>query len=78
MAKHGSGHSRARRRRTRHSQDRNYVTVTGQVFNPTAVAYAPGRSAKWYLSQAGGLTQLGEQEGGFRGARRWVGARSKK
>jgi polysaccharide biosynthesis/export protein len=25
----------------------NYVMVTGQVFNPTSVAYRPGRSAKW-------------------------------
>jgi len=43
----------------------NYVTVTGQVFNPTAVAYAPGRSAKWYLSQAGGLTQLANKKAVF-------------
>src|SRR5438445_429824 len=40
----------------------NYVTVTGQVFNPTAVAYAPGRSAKWYINQAGGLTQLAKKK----------------
>jgi len=43
----------------------NYVTVTGQVFNPTAVAYAPGRSARWYLSQAGGLTQLANKKAVF-------------
>src|SRR6266704_1103139 len=43
----------------------NYVTVTGQVFNPTAVAYVPGRSAKWYLSQAGGLTQLANKKAVF-------------
>ena len=43
----------------------NYVTVTGQVFNPTAVAYVPGRSAKWYLSQAGGLTQLANKRAVF-------------
>jgi protein involved in polysaccharide export with SLBB domain len=42
-----------------------YVTVTGQVFNPTAVAYVPGRSAKWYLSQAGGLTQLANKKALF-------------
>jgi len=34
----------------------DYVAVTGQVFNPTAIGYKAGRSAKWYLSQAGGLT----------------------
>jgi protein involved in polysaccharide export with SLBB domain len=43
----------------------NYVTVTGQVFNQTAVAYIPGRSAKWYLSQAGGLTQLANKKAVF-------------
>ena len=39
----------------------NYVVVSGQVFNPTAVSYMPGHSAKWYLSQAGGLTQIGDR-----------------
>jgi len=34
----------------------DYVMVTGQVFNPTAVGYRPGKSAKWYLSQSGGPT----------------------
>jgi len=32
-----------------------YVMVNGQVFNPTALSYRPGHSAKWYLSQAGGV-----------------------
>ena len=39
----------------------NYVIVSGQVFNPTAVSYLPGRSAKWYLSQSGGLTQIADK-----------------
>jgi protein involved in polysaccharide export with SLBB domain len=43
----------------------NYVVVTGQVFNPTAVSYVPGRSAKWYLSQSGGLTQIADRAGVF-------------
>jgi polysaccharide biosynthesis/export protein len=43
----------------------NYVMVSGQVFNPTAVSYIPGRSAKWYLSQAGGLTQIADKSGAF-------------
>jgi protein involved in polysaccharide export with SLBB domain len=42
-----------------------FVTVTGQVFNPTAISYRPGRSAKWYLSQAGGATQLANKKGIF-------------
>jgi polysaccharide biosynthesis/export protein len=43
----------------------NYVMVSGQVFNPTAVSFVPGRSAKWYLSQAGGLTQIGDRSAAF-------------
>jgi hypothetical protein len=43
----------------------NYVMVSGQVLNPTAVSYIPGRSAKWYLSQAGGLTQIADKSGAF-------------
>src|SRR6202165_703472 len=43
----------------------DYVMVTGQVFNPTAVSYLPGRSAKWYLSQSGGLTQLADKKAVF-------------
>jgi polysaccharide biosynthesis/export protein len=31
----------------------SYVMVTGQVFNPTAVSFRPGKSARWYLGQAG-------------------------
>jgi polysaccharide biosynthesis/export protein len=42
-----------------------YVMVNGQVFNPTAVSYRGGRSAKWYLSQAGGLTQIADKKGIF-------------
>jgi hypothetical protein len=43
----------------------NYVVVGGQVFNPTAVSYVPGRSAKWYLSQAGGTTQIADKSAAF-------------
>jgi protein involved in polysaccharide export with SLBB domain len=43
----------------------DYVMVTGQVFNSTAISYRPGRSAKWYLSQSGGLTQLGDKKAVF-------------
>ena len=43
----------------------NYVVVSGQVFNPTAVSYLPGRSAKWYLSQSGGLTQIADKSSVF-------------
>ncbi len=43
----------------------NYVMVSGQVFNQTAISYVPGRSARWYLSQAGGLTQIADKEAVF-------------
>src|SRR5262249_36511235 len=34
-------------------------------FNPTAVSYVPNKSAKWYLSQAGGLTQIADKKAVF-------------
>ncbi len=43
----------------------DYVAVTGQVFNPTAIGFRKGRSAKWYLAQAGGLTQLADKKAAF-------------
>jgi len=43
----------------------NYVMVSGQIFNPTAISYRPGRSAQWYLSQAGGLTQMADKQSVF-------------
>src|SRR5260221_13564944 len=39
--------------------------VMGQVFNPTTISYQPGRSAKWYLSQAGGFTPLFNRQAAF-------------
>ncbi len=41
------------------------VMVNGQVFNPTAITAQSGRSAKWYLSQAGGLTPIADKKGVF-------------
>ena len=43
----------------------SYVMVSGQVFNPTAISYRPGKSAKWYLSQSGGPTQLANKKSIF-------------
>jgi protein involved in polysaccharide export with SLBB domain len=43
----------------------NTVLVTGQVFNPTAVSQQGSRSAKWYLSQAGGLTPMADRKAVF-------------
>ena len=36
----------------------NFVFVSGQVYNSTAVTYVPGKTAGWYLKQAGGPTEL--------------------
>ncbi|MHB8754740.1 MAG: SLBB domain-containing protein [Candidatus Acidiferrales bacterium] len=63
----------------------SYVVVEGQVYSPTAVAYRPGRSAKWYLSQAGGPTNLANKKAifvvradgtvlGAKGASWWIGS----
>ena len=43
----------------------NVVMVNGQVFNPTAISAQHGHSAKWYLSQAGGLTPIADKKGVF-------------
>lgn len=43
----------------------NHVLVSGQVYNPTAVSYRPGKSARWYLAQAGGATDLGNRKNIF-------------
>ncbi len=40
----------------------SYVMVTGQVFNTTAVSFRAGKSGAWYLSQAGGPTQLADKK----------------
>jgi protein involved in polysaccharide export with SLBB domain len=41
------------------------VTVNGQVYNPTSITAQSGRSAKWYLSQAGGPTQIADKKDVF-------------
>ncbi|MGH9830552.1 MAG: SLBB domain-containing protein, partial [Blastocatellia bacterium] len=42
-----------------------YVVVEGQVYSPSAVSYRTGRSARWYLSQAGGPTNLANKKAIF-------------
>jgi polysaccharide biosynthesis/export protein len=36
----------------------SFVLISGQVYSPAAISYAPGRNAGWYLQQAGGPTTL--------------------
>lgn len=43
----------------------SFVLVQGQVYGPTAVAYRPGRSARWYLTQAGGTTNMANKKAIF-------------
>lgn len=42
-----------------------FVMVDGSVYNPTAVAYRPGKSAGWYLQQAGGPTNMANKKAIF-------------
>ncbi|WP_156785092.1 SLBB domain-containing protein [Terriglobus roseus] len=35
-----------------------FVLISGQVYNSSAIAFAPGKSAGWYLHRAGGTTQV--------------------
>jgi protein involved in polysaccharide export with SLBB domain len=39
--------------------------VNGQVYNPTAISYRPGKSAGWYLGQAGGPTNMANRKAVF-------------
>ena len=43
----------------------NYVVVSGEVYGPTAISYAPGKSAGWYLQRAGGPTEYANKSGIF-------------
>jgi len=39
-----------------------FVLVSGQVYNATAITFAPGKSAGWYLSRAGGATAAADRK----------------
>jgi hypothetical protein len=43
----------------------SFIMVSGQVFNPTAVGYRPGKSGNWYLSQSGGPTVMADKKAIF-------------
>jgi hypothetical protein len=40
----------------------NFVTVTGQVYNPIAISYVPGKDYSWYLRAGGGVTEFGSKK----------------
>jgi len=43
----------------------NFVLVQGAVYNQTAISFRPGKSASWYLHQAGGATSAGDKKNVF-------------
>ena len=43
----------------------NIVIVNGSVYNPTAITYKTGKSAGWYLKQAGGPTGMANKKAVF-------------
>jgi protein involved in polysaccharide export with SLBB domain len=40
----------------------NFVVISGQVYNPAAISYVPGRDLGWYLRKAGGATPTGDKK----------------
>ncbi len=43
----------------------DYVIVSGQVYNPTAISFTPGKNAAWYLQRAGGFTEMANKKAVF-------------
>ena len=43
----------------------DFVLVGGQVYNATGITYRPGKDARWYLRQAGGVTRDGDKRNIF-------------
>jgi protein involved in polysaccharide export with SLBB domain len=41
----------------------NFVVVNGQVYNPSAISWMPGKEAEWYLRQAGNTTEMALKKG---------------
>ena len=39
----------------------SFVVVSGQVYNPVAISYVPGRNLAWYLRRSGGATPSGNK-----------------
>ena len=43
----------------------NFVMINGAVYNPTAITFRSGKSAGWYLNQAGGPTSAANKKAIF-------------
>ncbi len=39
-----------------------FVLISGQVYNSSAITYAPGKKAGWYLEKAGGATEIANRK----------------
>lgn len=39
-----------------------FVLVSGQVYNPSAISYMPGKTAGWYLERAGGASSIANRK----------------
>jgi protein involved in polysaccharide export with SLBB domain len=39
-----------------------FVLISGQVFNPAAITFVPGKNASWYLQRAGGPSELADSK----------------
>jgi protein involved in polysaccharide export with SLBB domain len=39
-----------------------FILVTGQVYNSTAISFAPQKTAGWYLQRAGGATGIANRK----------------
>jgi len=40
----------------------DFILVSGQVYNASAITHIPGRNAEWYLKRAGGPTDLANKK----------------
>lgn len=40
----------------------SFVSINGQVYNPVAITYTPGKTLGWYLKRAGGVTSSGNKK----------------
>lgn len=40
----------------------SFVLVNGQVYNPSALTFVPGKNAGWYLNEAGGPTEMANKK----------------
>ena len=40
----------------------DFILVSGQVYNATAITHIPGKNAEWYLKRAGGPTDLANKK----------------